>query len=265
MATRREAMWETPGGVIIAHAPRERTRGLVRASISRRRGRVVVTRTLGALERRLRGQLTDAVVVDLGVPGEEPLRAATLAREYPSVAFLAMTPLRPTDAPAVAHCATVDVADVMVDGVDDALLRHAIMTRSFSARFAAALETPPPALRLTTPLQVTAWRHVVHRAGRAVRTDELARALDVTREHLSRSFSTGSAANLKRIIDLVRLLAAAELAKNPGYDLRDVARILGYPSSTRLSMAAERLVGVRGRSLAALRAVDLIDRFVRHR
>ena len=53
-----------------------------------------------------------------------------------------------------------------------------------------------------------------------------ARELGVTREHLSRTFAADGAPNLKRIIDLVRLLAAAELAKNPGYDIRDVAQVL---------------------------------------
>ena len=50
------------------------------------------------------------------------------------------------------------------------------------------------------------------RGGRPVRTDLLARTLGVTREHLSRSFATAGAPNLKRIIDLVRVIAAAELS-----------------------------------------------------
>ena len=41
---------------------------------------------------------------------------------------------------------------------------------------------------------------------RGPRTDTIAAALGVTREHLSRAFSAGGSANLKRIIDLVRLM-----------------------------------------------------------
>jgi AraC-like DNA-binding protein len=98
-----------------------------------------------------------------------------------------------------------------------------------------------------------------------VRTDTIAAALGVTREHLSRAFSAGGAANLKRIIDLVRLLAAAELAKNPGYDVADVARVLEYASSSHLSTTAQRIAGTRPASLARLRTIDLIDRFAKGR
>ena len=98
-------------------------------------------------------------------------------------------------------------------------------------------------------------------AGRRVRTVNLAEKLGVTREHLSRTFAAEGAPNLKRIIDLVRLLAAAELAKNPGYDIRDVAQVLDFASSSHLSSTAQRVVGTRPASLARLRAVDLIQRF----
>ena len=87
----------------------------------------------------------------------------------------------------------------------------------------------------------------------------------MTREHLSRTFSAHGAPNLKRVIDLVRLLAAAELAKNPGYDVGDVARVLEFASSSHLSTTAQRVVGTRPASLARLRSVDLIDRFAHGR
>ncbi|MDE3216149.1 MAG: hypothetical protein KGO03_07110, partial [Gemmatimonadota bacterium] len=79
----------------------------------------------------------------------------------------------------------------------------------------------------------------------------------------SRTFAAGGAANLKRIIDLVRLVGAAELAKNPGYDVRDVARVLGFASSSHLSSTAQRIAGTRPTSLARLRTVDLVERFNR--
>jgi transcriptional regulator GlxA family with amidase domain len=93
-----------------------------------------------------------------------------------------------------------------------------------------------------------------------VRTQELAASLTVTREHLSRAFAAGSAPTLKRAIDLVRLLAAAELAKNPGCDLHDVARILGYSSRSHLSATTRRLLGTAADSLARLRGVDVVRR-----
>jgi transcriptional regulator GlxA family with amidase domain len=94
-----------------------------------------------------------------------------------------------------------------------------------------------------------------------VRTETIAEHLGVTREHLSRSFSASDAPNLKRIIDLVRVIAAAELAKNSGYDLGDVSRVLGFASPSHLSSTAQRIVGTRSASLARLRTTDLIERF----
>jgi AraC-like DNA-binding protein len=60
-------------------------------------------------------------------------------------------------------------------------------------------------------------------------------------------------------------MAAAELAKNPGYDVADVARVLEYASSSHLSTTSQRIAGTRPASLARLRGVDLIDRFVKGR
>jgi AraC-like DNA-binding protein len=96
-----------------------------------------------------------------------------------------------------------------------------------------------------------------------MRTDQLARELGVSREHLSRSFALGQAPTLKRVIDLVRVLAAAELSKNAGYDVRDVAEVLGFASSSHLSSTTQRLVGAKASSLSRLRAMDLLERFAR--
>ena len=85
----------------------------------------------------------------------------------------------------------------------------------------------------------------------------------MTREHLSRSFAADGAPNLKRIIDLVRIIAAAELAKNPGYDLRDVAAILEFASPSHLGSTVQRVIGAKPASLTRLRTVDLVERFVR--
>jgi AraC-like DNA-binding protein len=240
-------------------------RAVVRGAFPRRRARLHVVRTTVELERAMREMLVDAVLLDLASAGDEGWQAAALAREFPSVPFFAWSPMRPTDGPAVARCAEMELADVLCEGVDDAALRELVLPLGFSARFAAALAAPPPALGIATPLQLAAWRQVVAHAGRTVRTDALADALGVTREHLSRTFAADGAPNLKRVIDLVRLLAAAELAKNPGYDVGDIARVLDFASSSHLSSTAQRVVGTRPASLARLRTVDLVERFTHGR
>ena len=250
---------------LLVYAPRERARDFARAAFPRRRCRLLVMRGPDEFALALRTELVDGALVDVGGNGEETWRVAALGREYPSAPFFGIAPLRAIDGPGLARCAALEFADLLVEGVDDDAARALLTPRFFTSRFAAALDEPPPSLGLETALQRDAWRAIVAHAGRAVRTSTLAAALGVTREHLSRAFAADGAPNLKRVIDLVRLLAAAELAKNPGHDARDIARILGFASPSHLSSTAQRIVGTKPISLARLRTVDLIGRFVKGR
>jgi AraC-like DNA-binding protein len=252
-----------PPPSILVFAPRERTRELAREGFPRRRWRLLVTRTLDDFAPAFHDELIDAAIVDIGGAQEETWRAAALAREFPSVPFFALSTFRPGEGPALAQCAALEFADVLVEGVDEDAMREMVVRQSFTTRFARALATPPASLGLSSDIQLGAWQYTVQHGGRPVRTAALAQWLGVTREHLSRSFSAGGAPNLKRIIDLVRLLAAAELAKNPGYDVRDVAHILEFASSSHLSSTAQRIAATRPVSLSRLRAIDLIERFIR--
>jgi AraC-like DNA-binding protein len=248
---------------IVAFVPRERSRAAVKAAFPRRRCRVLFARTLDDFGGAFRKELIDAALVDVASAHDDTWPVAALAREFPSAPFFALVTLRAGEGPAIAQCAELEFADVLVEGIDDGCARDLVARRGFSARFADALKTPPPALALTTTVQQKAWEYIVAHAGRRVRTVSLAARLGVTREHLSRTFAAQGAPNLKRIIDLVRLLAAAELAKNPGYDIRDVASVLDFASSSHLSSTAQRVVGTKPASLARLRSVDLIQRFTR--
>ncbi|MDF2776472.1 MAG: hypothetical protein K0S86_5975 [Geminicoccaceae bacterium] len=228
-----------PPPAVVLYSSRERARAVARAAFPRRRARLLMAKTPEELEQTFRSSLVDATIIDLAGSGEETWRAARLAREFPSMPFFGLTTLRASESPAL------------------------VLRQAFSTRFAIALYDPPEALALSTPLQQQAWRSIVGWAGRPVRTQLLADALKVTREHLSRTFAAEGAPNLKRVIDLVRLIAAAELAKNPGYDVRDVAEVLDFASSSHLSSTAQRIVGTKPTSLARLRAVDLVERFTR--
>jgi AraC-like DNA-binding protein len=203
-------------------------------------------------------------VVDFG-GNDDYWSAGALAREYPSTPFFGVLPMRATDGPAIARCVQNEFIDVIADGIDDSILRDLIAPHTFSFRFAAALQNPPAGLALTTPMQLATWRAMLPYAGRPIRTSDLAQTVGVTREHLSRHFAQGGAPNLKRIIDLVRLIGAAELSKNPGYDIRDIAAVLGFASSSHLAVTANRVLGTKPASLARLRTVDLLDRFLQGR
>jgi AraC-like DNA-binding protein len=248
---------------IVAFVPRERTRAMMKSAFPKRKCRLVLTRTVADFGDAFRKELIDAAIVDIASPHDDTWPTAGLAREFPSAPFFALVSLRAAEGPAIAQCAELDFADVIVEGVDDDCARDLVAKRGFTARFRDALRVPPESLTLTTDVQQRAWEYIVAHAGRRVRTVNLARHLGVTREHLSRTFAAGNAPNLKRIIDLVRLLAAAELAKNPGYDIRDVASVLDFASSSHLSSTAQRIVGTKPASLARLRSVDLIQRFCR--
>jgi AraC-like DNA-binding protein len=251
---------------IVVFAPRDRSRAMTRSIFPRRRHRVVMTRSPDSFEEAFRDTLVDAAVVDLGsvsATADETWRTARFAAEFPSVPFFGLLPLRASDGQALAQCIACEFSDVLVEGIDDAVARDLVTRQSFTTRFAHALQDPPPSLQLSSPLQVATWRSVVRRAGVGVRTDSLAEGMHVTREHLSRTFAANGGPNLKRVIDLVRLLAAAELAKNPGYDVRDVAKVLGFASPSHLSTTAQRIIGTKSASLSRLRSVDLIDRFAR--
>jgi AraC-like DNA-binding protein len=274
---------------LLVYTSRERARAFVRAAFPKRKWKVVMVRDIAEFRDAFRTILIDAALVDVGsataatsaggeYPGsslssmpsmsagaDDSWRIASLAHEFPSAPFFGITPLRATDAPAIARCASLEMCDVLVDGLDESVARDLVAPRTFSARFVAALSDPPPSLGLKTEMQLATWRGILAGSGRPVRTAALAREVGVSREHLSRHFSAPGAPNLKRVIDLVRMIGAAELAKNPGLDVRDVAKILGFASSSHLAVTAQRVLGTRPASLSRLRTVDLIERFTQGR
>lgn len=272
---------------ILVYAPRERARAFVRSAFPRRRWKVTTARDINEFRETFRTILVDAVLVDIGSPiatssaggeaspgtsafsgfsqSDDTWKISSLAHEFPSAPFFGITPLRATDAPAVARCAALEFCDVLAEGIDESVARDIVAPRTFSARFIAALSHPPQSLGLRSEMQLATWRSILASAGRPIRTATLAREVAVSREHLSRHFSSPGAPNLKRVIDLVRMIGAAELAKNPGLDVRDVARILGFASSSHLAVTAQRVLGTRPASLSRLRTVDLIERFTQGR
>lgn len=250
-----------PVPALVVLLKRERARALVRSAFPRRRAHLITAKSSADIAELLVQQLIDGVLIDSGA-GDDSAKALAMAADFPTVPFILVTPSLPQDSPTIAKAIDGGVTELLVEGLDDVAARDIVLRRSFSHRFERALFIPPPALQLETPLQIAVWQSVVKRAGRPVRTDQLAKELGVSREHLSRSFAVGNAPTLKRVIDLVRIIAAAELSKNPGFDVRDVAVVLGFASSSHLSGTSQRLVGARASSLTRLRTIDLLDRFV---
>jgi AraC-like DNA-binding protein len=109
------------------------------------------------------------------------------------------------------------------------------------------------------------WDEVLRRVAVPIKTAQLAAALRVTREHLSREFAAGGAPNLKRVIDLARAACAADLLGNPGYTVRAVVKILGYASPSHLAGVARRVAGATPQELRTVGPAGVLQRFIRGR
>jgi AraC-like DNA-binding protein len=242
-------------------APRERVRAIARAALVRRTWRLTMARRAERFGAVLRTTLIDVAIVDLAGPGASD--AAALARDLPMIPFIGCAPFGVADTAALSRAVEHGFADVMAEGIDEAALPGLASALAFSSRFAAALRDPPRALGLSGELQIAAWRAIVAGAGRALSTQALADRCAVSREHLSRTFAANNGPTLKEAIDLVRLLAAAQLAKCPAYALGDVARLLGFGSASQLSRMARRVLGRGASSLARLRGDDLVTLWAR--
>src|ERR1035437_8620652 len=205
---------------VLAFASRERARDVLKHAFPRRRGKLALARTVGEFRAAFKKSLVDAAIVDVAHPTEETWKAAALARDYPSVPFFALSPMRVADTAVLARCVDEEFADVLVEGMDDGVVRDLVLPQSFTTRFGAALHDAYLALGLDNQIQERAWRAIVAYGGRTVGPELVAAAVP---------------RNLRRIRDLVRLTAAAELAKNPGSDGTEVARVGGFASPSHLT------------------------------
>jgi AraC-like DNA-binding protein len=221
---------------------------------------LVSCRGLASLRRVLESRLVDAVVLSL-TPALLP-ELAELRRQLPGVPVVAYAPFRPDDGELLLACRKHAVP-VAVEGVDDAVVGEMVVRASVTAERRRALAEAPRILRLTEPLQRSAWSVLLGEVERPLRTSELAGRLAVSREHLSRQFGAGGAPNLKRVIDLTRVACAAQLLANPGYSIPTVVRLLHFASSSHLSGTARRIANVPTSGLGPLGPRGVLQAFAR--
>ena len=221
---------------------------------------VASCRGAGGLARLLENRLVEAIVT---APRLANTPAATqLFARFPGVPRLLFAPFRPDDGDVLEGCQRSGVA-VAVEGVDDAVLGDMVGRVCLSAERRRALSDAPRVLRLHEKLQQEVWEYLVVHVAAPVRTEEVARRFQVSREHLSRQFGAGGAPNLKRVIDLTRIACAAQLLNNPGYTSAAVAKILGFASSSHLSDTSQRVAGVPAQKLAAVGPRGVLGFFAR--
>jgi len=250
--------------VIPVFNPRRDARRSVRQGYPRGMGggSVRLCRGLAQVERLLAQRLVDAVVLDVKAA---PEAALALPPRFPRIPMYALSAFRPDDGPLIAACYGAGFTGVLVEGVDSALSGEWVAARTAQVARREALRDAPKLLRLTDRLQLAAWEEVLRRVAAPITTGQLAHALRVTREHLSREFAAGGAPNLKRVIDLARAACAADLLGNPGYSVRGVVRILGYASSSHLAAVGRRVAGATPRELRHLGPRGVLWRFIRGR
>ncbi len=250
---------------ILVYLPKERARPFIKNAFPRKAANVITVKSQAEFDKEIRKTLIDAVIVDVVNPTDETWAIAATLPDFPSIPYYALSQSRTADADVIARATELGFADTLTEMLDEEAANAIVQSQAYTARFARALAEPPAQLGLSSETQLQTWANIVKLGGRPVTTKELADSIGITREHLSRHFSQGNGPNLKRIIDLVRLLSAAELSKNPGYDVRDVAAVLGFASSSHLAVTTQRIASTRPASLSGLRAMDIIDRFTQGR
>ena len=206
--------------------------------------------------------LLDAIVVGLRALRSTELFGLRL--QFPALPVVVYAGFRPDDGELLFRLDDAgDTTTVAVDGVDDAVIGNVVWSRSLAESRRQLLEDAPKLLRLSEAIQLKAWELAVIEGAARLPTSTLAARLGVSREHLSRQFGAGGAPNLKRVLDLVRIVTAAQLLANPGYGRRDVSRLLAFATPSHLSATAGRIAGVPTSKLRALGPRGVFEAFVR--
>lgn len=224
-------------------------------------GTVVACRSIRGLERVLGERLLEAMV--LGVRVIRDMDFAGLRERYPGIPVVVYGVFKSDDADLLLGGQRLGVAAVAIEGVDDPVVGDLVFRQSVTVRRRAALAEAPRLLRLTEPLQRRAWELLVASAGRPPRTALIARSLGISREHLSRQFGAGGAPNLKRVVDLLTVMAALALLRNPACRPARAARVLGLSTPSHLRAMTRRLTGTGMVEALGMTDAEVLRRFLR--
>jgi AraC-like DNA-binding protein len=237
----------------------------LRRGLARRRTglRLLAFHGIEQVEGLLRHEVVDAVVVDMRA--ERSGAVFPLIGLYPAIPVFALSAFHPEDGAIMMSCRRAGMRGILVEGVDGAAAGEWIAARTASRRRRQILRDAPRLLRLTEPIQVRVWEEVLQRVGSGSRTADLAAALNLSREHLSREFAAGGAPNLKRVIDLARVCCAADLLSNPGYDVTTVSQVLGFASPSHFAQASRRIAGGTPAELPRMGVRQVLLRFLKGR
>lgn len=247
-----------PATVLLVCSTRERPRHLLTRAFPRSRAQVHVVRDADGIEAALQTMLVDAILVDL-VPGAAATvawRAVEHATRHAPMPAVGMLAARALDPALLQRLHGAGVGTIVIDGVDDAMLRVLLTPVLLTTRFTLRADVLLDAHHVG-PMAESVWRTGVSHVGRLTSVATVARQLGLSREHLARTLRDAGAPSPKQLLELVRLLVIqTQLAA--GVPVALAASRLGYSSVSHLARSARTLVGTTPSRWGGLTAEALI-------
>ena len=232
----------------------------LRRSLPKGSGPLRGCRTAAALAAVVESELVDAIV--LGARACRTVDLAGLRRRFPGVPVVRYGVVRSDEGRALLDLEVIGIRTIAVEGIDDPMVGDLVARSGSATARREALAAVPAALRLTEPLQRRAFDLLAGTVGRPPSATSLARRLRVSREHLSRQFGAGGAPNLKRVTNLLQVLAVKDFLSNPGYGAPAAADRFGFASLSHLRTVVRRVVGLSVEGLPGASQAELVKRFV---
>ncbi len=217
-----------------------------------------VVRDADGIATTLASLLVDAIIVDL-LPGSaatigwRAIEHAASHAPIPAVGFVASRSLEPA---LLERLHAHGVASILVDGVDDAMLRVLLQPVLLSTQFTQRADVLLAAHRFGEMAEAV-WAIGVSHLGRLTSVSSVARQLGMSREHLARSLQAAGAPGPKQLLELVRLLMV-QSQLSAGVPVALAAGRLGYSSVSHLARAARSATGLTPRGWGGLTPEALI-------
>lgn len=247
-----------PATVLLLSSTRERPRQLLSRAFPRGRAQIHVVRDADGIEGMLRTMLVDAIVVDLppGAAAAAGWRAVEHASRHAPIPVIALVAPRALEPVLLARLHTAGIASILVDGVDDAMIRVLLQPVLLATRFTTRADVLLDAHEVGA-LAEAVWRIGVSHVGRLTSVATVAKQLGLSREHLSRTLRSAGAPGPKQLLELVRLLMVqTQLAA--GVPVSVAALRLGYSSVSHLARSARGATGSTPRNWGSLSPEALI-------
>jgi AraC-like DNA-binding protein len=247
-----------PATVLLLCSTRERPRHLLARAFPRGRAQIHVVREADAIEPALQSMLVDAIIVDVlpGTAATVAWRAVEHATRHAPIPAVGLIAPRALDPALLQRLHTAGVGTILIDGVDDAMIRVLLQPVLLTTRFTLRADVLLTSHQVG-PLADAVWRTGVSHVGRLTSVATVARQLGLSREHLTRTLRASGSPGPKHLLELVRLLVI-QMQLAAGVPIALAAARLGYSSVSHLARAARTATGLTPGRWGTLSAEELI-------